>query len=124
MAELTATTTNPMHPQDDKLGIDTDQKEETKTGDGTADAAAEGDPKSKEKRRCPSWLFSYKTSYAVGVVVWIALITMVGSLLSKLHGEDDDGTDDIYSNATVCDADPLDGLAAHFFDESCLARAL
>ena len=118
MAEITVA--NPL-----PLEIDVGQEEEEalkKTGDTAAEN--HNNNKIKKKNHCP-WLYDLRTSYAGGCLVWVALLATMFMVLNKFHDKngDDDGTDDdTYSNATSCDdAESLEGLAARFFDESCVA---
>ena len=55
----------------------------------------------------------------------VAIVSIVLTVMNKFHDKDADGTDStrVHSNATnaTCDAEPLEPLAAHFFDEPCVA---
>ena len=114
MAEITVA--NPL-----PLEIDIGQEEEAKTGDTAA--AENNNNKIKKKNHCP-WLYDLRTSYAGGCLVWVALLAMMFMVLNKFHDKNGDD-DDTYTNATSCDdddaAESLEGLAARFFDESCVA---
>ena len=110
------------------LEIDIGQEEEEALKKTTGDTAAENHNNNNKikKNHCP-WLYDLRTSYAGGCLVWVALLATMFMVLNKFHDKngDDDGTDDdTYSNATSCDddaAESLEGLAARFFDESCVA---
>ena len=135
MAEIMGTTMNPVHKQNN-LEIDIGPVEQDeRLGAGDAQPSSPNTPNIKNKcscLSCPPWLYDLRTSYAGGVLVWIALICLANKMLSKLHDEEDD----IYNNnnnngnnattTTSCDDDETllllqEGLATHFFDEPCVA---
>jgi hypothetical protein len=131
MAEITGTTMKALHKQNN-LEIDISPVEHDDEKNGGVDAqSSPNTPNTKNKCSCPPWLYDLRTSYAGGVLVWIALICLVYMMLSKLHDEDDSYDNNNNGNATTTSCNDDDdetllllleeGLATHFFDESCVA---
>ena len=58
-------------------------------------------------------------------IMGVAILSIMLMVINKFHDKDADGRyrQHAYSNATnaTCDAEPLEPLAAHFFDEPCVA---
>ena len=127
MAEITGTTMSHLVAVHKQNNLEIDivpvvEQDEKKSSPNTPNII-------KNKCSCPPWLYDLRTSYAGGVLVWIALIGMAYMMLSKLGDEDDTYNNNNGNNATTtsCDDDDetlllfQEGLATHFFDESCVA---